>query len=68
MTKAMEIILFIMAILSSVLTFLDFLVPDPFLCIGEIGLTGITGVLWLGFSKVVKASRDRRNTTAIIYK
>lgn len=68
MTKTRGIIIFIMAMLSSILTFLDYLVPDPLIGVDEIGLTGLTGVLWLGFSKVVKASRDRKNTTQITHK
>ena len=53
------IILFIMALLSSILTLLDFLILDPIPLLDEIGCSGITTVLWSQFVVAVKKSKKK---------
>ena len=61
------IILFVMALLSSILTLLDFLILDPIPLLDEIGCSGITTALWSYFVVAVKKSK-KKNTQNILNK
>ena len=61
------IILFIMALLSSILTLLDFLILDPIPLLDEIGCSGITTALWSYFVVAVKKSK-KKNTQNLLNK
>ncbi len=50
-------ILFIIALLSSLLTFLDFVLIDPVPFVDEIGFGGVTTALWGYFIVAVKNSK-----------
>ena len=52
------IILFIMALLSSILTLLDFILVDPVPLLDEIGFGGVTTALWSYFILAVKKSKN----------
>ena len=51
------VILFIMALLSSILTLLDFIIVDPVPLLDEIGFSGVTTALWGYFLLAVKKSK-----------
>ena len=53
-------ILFIIALLSSLLTLLDFIIPDPVPFIDEIGFTGITLFMWKSYIKAIKNSKNKK--------
>lgn len=52
------VILFIMASLSSLLTLLDLIIPDPIPLLDEIGFGGVTTALWGYFILALKKSKD----------
>lgn len=55
--KIKIIIIFIMAMLSSILTLLDYIFVDPVPFLDEIGFSGITIALWRYFIIAVKKSK-----------
>ena len=59
--KIRVVILFIMAILSSLLTFLDFITIDPVPFVDEIGFGGVTTTLWGYFFVAVKKSKNNHS-------
>ena len=61
------IILFVMALLSSILTLLDFLILDPIPLLDEIGCSGINTALWSYFLVSVKKSK-KKNTQNMLNK
>ena len=61
------VILFVMALLSSILTLLDFLILDPIPLLDEIGCSGITTALWSYFVVAVKKSK-KKNTQNMLNK
>ncbi len=58
------IILFIMALLSSILTLLDYALIDPVPLLDEIGFSGVTTALWGYFMLAVKKSK-KKNSKAL---
>ena len=59
--KIKVVILFIIALLSSLLTLLDYIIIDPIPFIDEIGFGGVTTALWGYFIVAVKNSK-KNNT------
>ena len=55
--KIKVVILFIMALLSSLLTFLDYVFIDPVPFLDEIGFSGVTAALWGYFIVAVRKSK-----------
>lgn len=55
------IILFIMALLSSILTLLDFVLIDPVPLLDEIGFSGFTTTLWYYFILAIKKSKKKNS-------
>ena len=51
-------LLFIIALLSSLLTFLDFILIDPVPFVDEIGFGGVTTALWGYFIVAIKKSKN----------
>ena len=56
--KIKVIILFIMALLSSILTLLDYILVDPVPFLDEIGFSGVTIALWRYYFIAVKKSKN----------
>ena len=56
--KLKVIILFMIAVLSSLLTILDYFIVDPVPFIDEIGFTGVTLFIWKCFAKAIKNSKN----------
>ena len=50
-------ILFIISLLSSLLTFLDYIIVDPVPFVDEIGFSGVTTALWGFFIVAVRNSK-----------
>ena len=59
--KIKVIILFIMAVLSSLLTLLDFIFVDPVPFLDEIGFGGVTIALWRFFIIGFKKSKNNNS-------
>ena len=55
--KIKVVILFIIALLSSLLTFLDYVIIDPVPFVDEIGFTGVATTLWGFFIVAVRNSK-----------
>ena len=51
-------ILLLMAILSSILTILDYVIVDPVPFIDEIGFSGVTAALWGYYMVAIKKSKN----------
>ena len=58
--KIKVVILFIIALLSSLLTLLDFIIPDPIPFVDEIGFGGVTTALWGYFIVAIKKSKKNK--------
>ena len=59
--KIKIIIIFIMAMLSSILTLLDYIFVDPVPFLDEIGFSGITIALWRYYFIAVKKSKKNND-------
>lgn len=58
--KIKVIVLFVIALLSSILTLLDYIFVDPVPFIDEIGFTGITLFMWKSYIKAIKNSKNKK--------
>lgn len=68
MTKGRKLkisILLIMALLSSLLSVLDYIIIDPVPFLDEIGFSGVTTALWCYYLIAVKKSKKDNNKTLL---
>lgn len=63
--KIKVVILLIMALLSSLLTVLDYIIIDPVPFLDEIGFGGVTTALWSYFIVAIKKSKKDNNKKLI---
>ena len=56
-SKLKLILVCILAVVSTILSIVCWLIPDPVPFIEEVGLTGVSGYLWKSFSKALSLTK-----------